>query len=101
MLGAVRNKFADQFGLVGVVEDEQPAVIWLPAVQCVKDLCHGILDPPWGDVGQAKPGRERGESGPGEGDLVGGNPPDNLIPVGVTVGVLDGELGLSCSAKSR
>jgi len=81
-------------GLLGVVEDQQPAVA--PA-QLVKQRLEGLSL--LGRVGQAKPPGE-GDQLPGNGErLLGRDPPDQVVVGLVAVGVLDGELGLADPAE--
>jgi hypothetical protein len=94
--GAVRQPWCEVITILGIVEDQQPSSG--PAQVCTQRLHR---------VGCGRPGRGQaqlvvlGQGGQMVTDqfrLLGGDPPDDVVLAGESVGVLQSELGLSDAA---
>lgn len=92
--------FAHGLRLIRVVEHQQPVLVRLPLSQCLQNRIGHILDA--GGLGKGHPQMRRqcGQRGGNQERLVGGDPPHHLVTVAIPPGVLDGELGLTHTAKA-
>src|SRR6266849_10618116 len=90
-----RNDPAYVLRLVSIVEDKQPAFVWLPAPQRGKDSFGGILDAEGSGRWKPKVRCQCGQRGTHQDGLIGGNPPDEVVIGCITPGILDRHLGLA------
>ncbi len=99
MAGRPSRKVVPQLDrVVGVVEDQQPALVGLAPAQCVAgglgSLGHVVTD------AQAQSDRQVRHGAVQQLGLLGGDPPDDVVVGHVAVGVLDGELCLPDAAEA-
>jgi hypothetical protein len=92
---------ADPVGLGDVIEDEQPPLVRFARLERVDDRAGGPVPVTGADVRQSylrAEGHQRGLDGV---LLVRADPPDQVVIVGVAVGVLGGDLGLTHAAEAE